>query len=195
VAALRSGPPRRKITIYGWSTSGLLTVFTSTIILVAVLSTAALDGRFFMLERQGQELAWAGARLAAHVGRSCRCGVLDAPITVAIAALAARRHLKSIDEVDLFVPAGYRPRHPAKRGRGIELSSVARRRGGASPARGRSRGGAAGHRVRGQSRSRPAGPRASSLRLSSASSASKRASSLESGDAWGQASPSHVLPK
>jgi hypothetical protein len=53
VAALHPGPPRRKITIYGWSTSGLLTVFTSTIILVAVLSTAALDGRFFLLERQG----------------------------------------------------------------------------------------------------------------------------------------------
>jgi hypothetical protein len=58
--------------LYAPSEFGLLTVFTSTIILVAVLSTAALDGRFFLLERQGQELAWAGARLAAHVGKSCR---------------------------------------------------------------------------------------------------------------------------
>ena len=52
-----------------------------------------ISATLFLLERQGQELAWAAARLLLTSAGPAVCGLLGAPITVAIAALAAGQTL------------------------------------------------------------------------------------------------------
>jgi O-antigen/teichoic acid export membrane protein len=56
---------------------------------LAQFAVVPVSATLFLLERQGQELAWAAARLLLTTAGPVVCGLVDAPITAAIAALAA----------------------------------------------------------------------------------------------------------
>jgi O-antigen/teichoic acid export membrane protein len=56
---------------------------------LAQFAVVPISATLFILERQGQELVWAGARLLLTTGGPAVCGFLGAPITAAMVALAA----------------------------------------------------------------------------------------------------------
>jgi O-antigen/teichoic acid export membrane protein len=61
---------------------------------LAQFAVSPVSSTLFLLERQGQELAWVTLRLALTAGGPAICGLVGAPITTAIAVLAVA-HLVS----------------------------------------------------------------------------------------------------
>ena len=61
---------------------------------LAQFAVSPVSSTLFLLERQGQELAWVTLRLALTAGGPAVCALAGAPITTAIAVLAAA-HLVS----------------------------------------------------------------------------------------------------
>jgi hypothetical protein len=56
---------------------------------LAQFAVVPVSATLFLLERQGQEFGWSTIRLILTTGGPAICGLLGAPITAAIVALAA----------------------------------------------------------------------------------------------------------
>ncbi len=78
-----------------WTEAGLY----SQLLAVAYLGAfcvGPISHTLFLLERQGRELGWAGARFVLTVGGPAVCGILGAPIVVAIIVLSVSYTLSYI---------------------------------------------------------------------------------------------------
>jgi O-antigen/teichoic acid export membrane protein len=73
----------------GWAEAGEYARFLAVAYLAQFVVAPVASSTLLLLERQGQQLAWAAVRLALTAGGPLVCGLAGAPISYAVAALSA----------------------------------------------------------------------------------------------------------